>query len=692
MLDFREFVDEEKRQVPYANGMEETVCYICWMDMFLEAYRSDDDEKHIRQQLREGEQILSNRTMLSQGEELPLEYGISITNIAWEYGLRGFGFFCLLLAIAPEMDNKYLKIFDELADDERLAGPTFDLAESLYSQIAAEEELFDMRRQLNNLSNCGLFNIEPPRHYTSRIGASFTASSQLLSVIKGDYVLPKSLENICEQHEGRGEDDVFVYKKELIGLKNYLYAKDAEKELIQIKEKEGGMAQDFTLNAFRKGFPVLFLSLRSLMASGKENAFSLLNEALIRCRLLGMGFVLKDTRDLEVAALESAINICFSEADRMYIITGEDISLKEERLSCDIFKVSLGIPEISERLILWEKAFEKCDISGDISPAELASKYRLTPGEIRLCVNEALSLAASERRTAITAEDITLAVLSHTTGELDELCERIPLKFTRDDLVVDDKQRKIMDTLVSRIKNRSIVDSEWGFEEKIPYGRGVSMLLYGPPGTGKTMAAQVMAREIGMALYRVDLSRLVDKYIGETEKNIGRIFDAASGGNVILFFDEADALFAKRTEVSSSNDKHANTEVAFLLQRIEQFDGVTFLATNRYNNFDDAFIRRINYAVYLERPDAKRRLELYENILPDKMPKESDLDLKFFAEKFDFSGSDIKEILYSAAFIAAKENSPLSNAHLVQAVKYHQEKSGKLVSAAEFGEYSYLVL
>ena len=201
------------------------------------------------------------------------------------------------------------------------------------------------------------------------------------------------------------------------------------------------------------------------------------------------------------------------------------------------------------------------------------------------------------------------------------------------------------------------------------------------------MAAQVMAKEIGMALYRVDLSQLVDKYVGETEKNIGKIFDAASDGNVILFFDEADALFSRRTEVTSSNDKHANTEVAYLLQKIEQHDGVTLLATNRFSDFDSAFVRRITYAVKLDKPDADKRLMLFEKILPDKTPRDKDLDLKFFADSFELSGSEIKEVLYSAAFIAASEGGSLSNRHLSQAIKYQQEKAGKVLQGADFARY-----
>ncbi|MBO6148478.1 MAG: ATP-binding protein [Lachnospiraceae bacterium] len=687
MLDFRDYVEEEKKDAVFKNGMEETVAYISWMDMFLEAHGSDDDSEYVKGQLAEGLKLLAHRSLISEGEEFPLAYGIGITNIAAEYGLRGFSFFCLLLAVAPEMDNKYLKIYEELSGYE--PGLTMDLAESLYSLMAEEEELLDMGRQINTISSCPVFIVYEPRRCGGRIGSAFTVSAEVLSAVKGDFVPRKEIDSVIFEAEATGHLDAFVYKKELSRLENYLASKKSGKELIHVRGKGGCGGRDFVLHAFREGQLVLFISYRRLNLM-KESG-NLLSDALIRCRLLHEALVIEDTDEADIRTLVVLLSECFSQFDLLYLITGEDISLPEEKLSCDVYKVFLGVPDKNELADCWKIAMEGLNISDDVSFEELANKYRITPGEIALCVNEATSNALSNNGKIIDNEYITAAVLARTAGKLDELCERVPLKFSRDDLIIDKKQREVLDLLVSRVKNRSKVDFEWGFESKIPYGRGVSILFYGPPGTGKTMSAMVIAREIGLALYRVDISSLVDKYIGETEKNIGRIFDAAAGGNAILFFDEADALFAKRTEVSNSNDKHANTEVAFLLQKIEQFDGVTILATNRYNNFDEAFIRRINYAIYLEKPNEARRLELLTSVIPDKMPKAPDLDLSFFANSFELSGSEIKEIIYSAAFIAAADAGVLSNAHIVKSIKYHFEKMGKLVSADAFGKYSYLI-
>ncbi len=191
MLNYRDYIDEEKKDIPFSNGMEETVAYICWLDMFLEANESDDDAEHVKNELSTGLQIISRRSMLAKGNEAPLEYGIGITNIAAEYGLKGFGFFCLLLAISPEMDNKYLKIFEEISGDD--PGLTIDLAESLYSLMAEDDELMDVEGQINSLLSCPVFTVFPAKRCSGRIGCAFTVSEQVLSVIKGDFVPQRKL-------------------------------------------------------------------------------------------------------------------------------------------------------------------------------------------------------------------------------------------------------------------------------------------------------------------------------------------------------------------------------------------------------------------------------------------------------------------------------------------------------------------
>jgi SpoVK/Ycf46/Vps4 family AAA+-type ATPase len=199
------------------------------------------------------------------------------------------------------------------------------------------------------------------------------------------------------------------------------------------------------------------------------------------------------------------------------------------------------------------------------------------------------------------------------------------------------------------------------------------------------MAARVLATQLGLDIYRVDLSRMISKYIGETQKNITELFERAKGVNALLFFDEADAMFAKRTEVSDSHDRNSNSEVAHLLQKLEEYDGISILATNLKDNIDDAFKRRIKYMVYFAFPDGDTRAILWKKMLPDKAPIEEGLDLDFFAHKFEMSGSEIKDAVLHAAYMAAREQTAIGNSHIMEAVKLSFAKYGKVLKREDFG-------
>ena len=237
------------------------------------------------------------------------------------------------------------------------------------------------------------------------------------------------------------------------------------------------------------------------------------------------------------------------------------------------------------------------------------------------------------------------------------------------------------------VQHRHIVYTQWGFEQRLSLGKGLKALFAGPSGTGKTMTAEVLARELGLDLYKIDLSTVVSKYIGETEKNLDRIFRAAQSSNAILFFDEADALFGKRSEVKDAHDRYANIEVAYLLQKIEEYDGFVILATNLILNIDEAFKRRMNYTVEFPFPDERHRELLWHAMFPPETPLGDDLDFPFLARQFALSGGNIKNAALSAAFLAAAEGSVVRMRHLIQAVAREWQKLGKLPSVADFKQY-----
>lgn len=365
--------------------------------------------------------------------------------------------------------------------------------------------------------------------------------------------------------------------------------------------------------------------------------------------------------------------------------TGEKDSGSMEFLLEESICLELPQPTAEEKAGLWEHFLGERAHEADLEPRALGSKYVLNAGGIRRTLYAAKKWAAGDGRQQIGAEDISWAVHQSQAGQLGNFAVRVDCVFGWEDLIVEEKARRQLTYICDQMKYRSIVGNQWGFFEKMPYGRGLSALFYGPPGTGKTMAVQVIAKDLGLDLYRVDLSRMVSKYIGETEKNISALFEKAKHMNVVLFFDEADSFFSRRSEVKDANDRSANAEVAHLLQKLEEYEGITILATNLKDNIDDAFKRRIRFMVNFRFPSAETRRTLWHSLLPESVPRSRDLDLDFFADQFELSGSQIKEVLLNAAYIAAAMGEPLGNAQIKEALCINYEKYGKFLTKEDFG-------
>jgi len=237
----------------------------------------------------------------------------------------------------------------------------------------------------------------------------------------------------------------------------------------------------------------------------------------------------------------------------------------------------------------------------------------------------------------------------------------------------------LLHEFVNTVRQRPRVLDEWGIGRKLASSRGVTILFAGPPGTGKTMAAEVIAGELGLDLYKIDLSTVISKYIGETEKNLERIFNEAETSNAILFFDEADSLFGKRSEVRDSHDRYANIEISYLLQRMEAYDGVTMLATNLRANLDEAFTRRLQFAVDFPFPEEADRLRIWNTLFPAEVPCAADVDLAVLAERFKLAGGNIRNIIVNAAFLAAADGGEVSMDHILHGTRRELQKMGRLV-------------
>lgn len=278
-------------------------------------------------------------------------------------------------------------------------------------------------------------------------------------------------------------------------------------------------------------------------------------------------------------------------------------------------------------------------------------------------------------------EHIEAGLRAVVDARLAGLASRVTVTQTWDDIVLPDDQTAALVELIARIRERRRVYEDWGFAEKVGRNLGVSALFSGPPGTGKTMAAGIVARSLHTELYQVDLSKISSKWIGETEKNLATLFAAAEAGHAMLLFDEADALFGKRTEVRSSNDRHANQETNYLLQRLESYSGICILTTNHEAAIDEAFRRRLAIHVRFPMPDVEERKQLWRAIIPDRAPVADDLPLDELAAKYAMSGGYIRNAVLRAAFIAAHEQAPIDASHLTRAAQLEYEALGKVIAS-----------
>ncbi|MEZ4368487.1 MAG: ATP-binding protein [Kofleriaceae bacterium] len=347
----------------------------------------------------------------------------------------------------------------------------------------------------------------------------------------------------------------------------------------------------------------------------------------------------------------------------------------------DLVELEVPAPSFTQRAQLWRQRLPAA--IGDDTVEALASRYAFTAASIAATAHRATAAARVRGADAeIAADEIADAARLQFGSRLGTVAQRIPTGFAWSDLVLPADTTRALREFLTFARRRAFLLEEWGFAAKLPYGRGVSAILAGPPGTGKTMVAQLLAKELGYDLYRVDLSQIVNKYIGETEKNLARIFEEAETSHAVLFFDEADALFAKRTEVRSSNDRYANLEVNYLLQRMETFDGVTLLATNLEQGLDEAFKRRVRFSIQFEVPEADERRRLWQSMFPPQTPLAPDVDWDRLAKTFEMAGGYIKKAAVRAAMLAAdaQPRRAITTADLLEAGRHEYREMGRIVA------------
>jgi len=349
--------------------------------------------------------------------------------------------------------------------------------------------------------------------------------------------------------------------------------------------------------------------------------------------------------------------------------------------------ITFDVPPLThnEQLAIWNSNLgtAAAELNGQVEA--LASQFNLsTPTILAACLKikgEMGKREEEENSTSPIQNQLWDICRTMARSRLDDLAQRIESTATWEDLVLPEQQRQTLRDIRAHVQQRTKVYQNWGFAGKGGRGLGISALFSGASGTGKTMAAEVIAQELRLDLYRIDLSAVVSKYIGETEKNLRRIFDTAETGGAILLFDEADALFGKRTEVKDSHDRHANVEVSYLLQRMEAYQGLAILTTNLKGSLDQAFLRRIRFVVTFPFPDAKARAEIWQRIFPSRTPTQG-LDVNLLG-KLNVAGGNIRNIALNAAFLAAEAGEAVMMKHIVQAAKSEYLKLERSLSDAE---------
>ncbi|MDB5998701.1 MAG: ATPase, family [Rhizobacter sp.] len=358
------------------------------------------------------------------------------------------------------------------------------------------------------------------------------------------------------------------------------------------------------------------------------------------------------------------------------------------RRGAAVMRVPLASHE--QRTAFWAHALDGAALNERVDLAGIATRFKLTYGRIDEAASTARRLAlgrgaGAAEGAAITMRDLQDACRLHSNQRLTSLARKTAAHHQWSDIVLPADRLSQLREICNHVKYRDRVYGEWGFGRKLALGKGLAVLFAGPSGTGKTMAAGIIASELGLDLYKIDLSTVISKYIGETEKNLSRIFDEAETSNAILFFDEADALFGKRSEVRDSHDRYANIEVGYLLQRMEEYEGIAILATNFRKNMDDAFVRRLHFTVEFPFPDERDRHRIWQGIWPADMPREDALDLELLAARYEMTGGNIKNVALAAAFLAADDEDPVVRmSHVVRAVLREYQKTGKLMG--DYGE------
>ncbi|MCQ2496562.1 MAG: AAA family ATPase [Lachnospiraceae bacterium] len=606
-----------------------------------------------------------------------------------------FTVFCLACAVLSSTQTDYAGVFQVINENGNLSSPTIESAAKLYYG-----KNFSITGAYGDMSVC-LEQLQPVLDLRVISSMPFSTS------VSPDK---RIIDFLFGRHPFKLDDNYIRFFKMLTDEKEVLdpiMANTTQLEAMEISYEEGvrlfayygdeGSGRKFFIKNFCKKRNLQAISINCKKLFSYD--FSFVDKAIWaitrECILTGACCVLEEltVREEEKEKFYGFMDLAFAKLTAkeitVFCLSKEKLNFKEITRS-QITEIELPAPDIEQREACWRYFAQKYKLADDVDLFEMSTKFLFTPGKISDALKCAKSFAAMEKMTEIPRATLFRGCNEQMSSELSQKATRVKAVFGFDDIVMNPDQRETIQHAIDQMNFKKQVYDGWNYMRKYPYGRGLTVLLFGAPGTGKSMMAQVLAHELNLELYRVDLSKVVDKYVGETEKSLSMIFREAKKCNVVLFFDECDTIFAKRSDDGGSNQSSNNNKTALLLQEMEAYDGVCVLATNYKHNIDPAFFRRMKYIVEFQFPNPDTREMLWRTTIPKTTPLGDDVDIRFLAEKFEFAGGNIKNCILNAAFLAAAEppGDKVYMRHYLQAIKYEFVKVGKVFTKADFEPYA----
>ena len=633
---------------------------------------------------------------------------LALAVVRERFHLSSFELECLVACIAPEVDGRYQKLYGYLNDDVSQKYPSVDL---LLRLLVPGESSLQYRNSLvpsSVLLRSGLLAWTDDNVSGPLLGRCLKVDSAVVQFLLRDPRPDPDLDSVWLERDFPTEAErLWAINSQAVTsveehLTSYFEQRHAKRDrlVISLTGRPGsGRRHTIETSCARLGFGTLALDCSRLI---KHSRFEQILTRAFCCSLLNAAPMLLGNFDAVLQnpdrgqEFRAILDRLLEERGWILFVLRDQGDVGTNWFQrCKHFNVHFPDPTLESRKTLWTLILTEgtglCAEEIQEMSEALSAKFRLTPGQIAIAFRRAAHAMAPDSPAGLWRSALHTNASQISTPRLGSLARKIKPLYHAAQLILPAAKMDRVRDVIRHVEQKRTVMEQWGFGERMSRGKGLTVLFSGLPGTGKTMAAEVIANELGMDLYRIDLSGVVSKYIGETEKNLARVFQEAEHSDAILFFDEADALFGKRSEVKDAHDRYANIEINYLLQQIEEFEGVAILATNMRQHLDEAFLRRMQVVVEFPIPSYEDRLRIWRQCIPPGAPLSHDVDFHFLALQFEVAGGYIANIALWAALLASEEDGPIGMRHLVLATRREFEKIGRRSMKEDFGKYARLL-